>query len=300
MLERKAAFDEPELLAQAAALGLDAAQFQQARKGPEVRARIEADIAEAMHFGLDGTPYIFVNGIELRGWRNARQVEQAVLSVAARELPFQTAEADRPRPGVEKFLGRWRSISPAAIPAATHGWPLGPADAHARIVWFGEHQSPQSAAASQAILAALEKYPQTRVEFRHFPLSKRGNPLRSEIQVDAFPLSYDLALLVHAAGRVGGRDGFWKMHRWVLAHQDQIDAGSAARAARELGLDPQAIQRELSNPETAAAVADDVALAAQLGVKFAPAVVVDGRPLEGVVSNPEIIERALQEFRANR
>ncbi len=296
MLEHGAGVAEEDIVAQAVRLGLDPKQFEEARTGPEVTGRIAADIDEAMRYGLDRTPFIFINGVELRGWRTPQQVEQAVLAVAAKDLPPKTAEADIPRLGAEKYFQLWRKAQEINIPASNEGWPLGRSGNGPRIVWFGEHQAPQSVAASNALLAALKKYPNARLEFRHFPLSKRGNPLLKDRKVDSFPLSYDMALLAQAAGRLSGQGAFWKMHRWLIEHQDEIDAQSLARAAEELNLDPLALQRKLAEPATAAAVAADVQLAAKLGVRQAPTVAIDGRPVDGLVSNPEVIERILEEL----
>jgi protein-disulfide isomerase len=296
MLEHGAAADEAAVLEQAAKLGLDREKFRQAQTGPAVAQRIAADIDEAMRYGLDRTPFIFINGVELRGWRNPQQVEQAVLAVAAKNLPAKTAEADRPRPGAEKYLQLWRNAQAAQIPALYQGWPLGKAGEGPRIVWFGEHESQQSAAASDLLLAALKKHPEARLEFRHYPLSKRGNPLRSDVKVDAYPRSYDMGLLAQAAGRVGGRQGFWKMHRWLIEHRDEFDPRAHLRAAADLGLDPKALERELTNPETAAAIEQDLSVAARLGVRQAPTVAIDGRPVDGLVSNPDVVERILDEL----
>jgi protein-disulfide isomerase len=169
-----------------------------------------------------------------------------------------------------------------------------------RIVFFGEHQSPQCKLVSDALVAALKEHPQARLEFRHYPLSKRGNPLRAEIKVDAYPLSFDMALLAQAAGRVGGRGAFWKMHRWLLEHQATLTPQSAQQAASELQLDPQKLIAELQNPQTAAAIRADLQVAAELGVRQAPMVAIEGRPVDGLISNPEIIERILDELAAEK
>ncbi len=301
MLEHGKGADDAQYVEQAAKLGLDREQFRQACAGTEVGGRIAADIDEAMRYGLDRTPFVFVNGVELRGWRNPQQIEQAVLALAAKNLPAKTAEADQPRLGVEKYLQAWRNQQPTQIPAASEGWPLGGrAGDGPRIVFFGEHQSPQCKLVSDALIAALKEYPQTRLEFRHYPLSKRGNPLRAEIKVDAYPQSFDMALLAQAAGRVGGRSGFWKMHRWLLEHQSSLTPQSAQEAAAELKLDPDKLSAELQSPKTAEAIRADLEVAAQLGVRQAPMVAINGRPVDGLISNPEIIKRILDELAAEK
>lgn len=61
---------------------LDAAKLEKDMKSPAVRARIEADVAEAARFGVEGTPSFVVNGVMVRGALSAAEFED-MLSVVA-------------------------------------------------------------------------------------------------------------------------------------------------------------------------------------------------------------------------
>ncbi|MEM7413012.1 MAG: DsbA family protein [Myxococcota bacterium] len=58
---------EAKYLAYAAEIGLDVDQFKKDLQDPGVRARVEADTAEAARLGVSGTPAFFINGRFLSG-----------------------------------------------------------------------------------------------------------------------------------------------------------------------------------------------------------------------------------------
>jgi protein-disulfide isomerase len=61
------AMDREALLAHAAALGLDRAKFVADLDGPQSKAVLERDQAEAAKAGVDGTPTFFIDGVPLVG-----------------------------------------------------------------------------------------------------------------------------------------------------------------------------------------------------------------------------------------
>ena len=48
-------------------VGLDMDQFSSDSQSPEVKARVDADMAQAMELGVSGTPSFFINGRFLSG-----------------------------------------------------------------------------------------------------------------------------------------------------------------------------------------------------------------------------------------
>ncbi|MGA1359875.1 MAG: DsbA family protein [Gemmatimonadaceae bacterium] len=61
------ALSDEELAAHAKAVGVDVADFAKAMRQPEVSARIEADVKLAQDLGLQGTPTVYINGIQMMG-----------------------------------------------------------------------------------------------------------------------------------------------------------------------------------------------------------------------------------------
>jgi protein-disulfide isomerase len=76
-------FADDRLKQMAAELGLDTAAFNSCLDSGEKRADVEASLAEGRELGVDSTPTIFVNGIEVEDWHDFNAVSQAIESAAA-------------------------------------------------------------------------------------------------------------------------------------------------------------------------------------------------------------------------
>jgi len=76
---------EERVLAFAASLGMDMAQFKADLESEEVRARVDQDLAEGRRNGVTGTPTLFVDGIRYDGaWDFYSMLEALERPVAAR------------------------------------------------------------------------------------------------------------------------------------------------------------------------------------------------------------------------
>jgi protein-disulfide isomerase len=71
-------FGDARLKQMAETLGLDTAAFNSCLDSGEKRADVEASIAEAQAQGIDSTPTVFVNGVEVADWHDFNAVKQAV------------------------------------------------------------------------------------------------------------------------------------------------------------------------------------------------------------------------------
>ncbi len=82
------AMDREALLAHAAALGLDRAKFVADLDGPQSKAALDRDQAEAAKVGVDGTPTFFVDGVPLVGAQPLEAFAAAVdKALAAKTAP---------------------------------------------------------------------------------------------------------------------------------------------------------------------------------------------------------------------
>ncbi len=61
---------------------IDAARLKKDMASPALRARIEADVAEAKRFGVEGTPTFLVNGVPVRGAAPVEEFEELLGLVA--------------------------------------------------------------------------------------------------------------------------------------------------------------------------------------------------------------------------
>lgn len=63
---------------------IDQKRLKKDMQSPAVRGRIEADVAEATRFGVDGTPTFLVNGIPIRGAAPIEDFEELIVLLTAK------------------------------------------------------------------------------------------------------------------------------------------------------------------------------------------------------------------------
>jgi protein-disulfide isomerase len=143
---------------------------------------------------------------------------------------------------------------------------IGPAAAPVIIELFADLESPVSASALAVVDDVLRRYPSdVRLQFRNMPLSFHPGAARA-----------------HEAAMTAAKDGrFWEFARGVLASPPAGDRDLTALAGR-VGLDEAAFERTLAEHRYAARVEADLALARTRGIRGSPALLVNGRRIDGV------------------
>lgn len=292
LFERAGSFTDADLRTGLAELGLDAGAFLETLHGTESLARVQADVEEALALGIATTPMVFLNGVELRGWRAPEALRRAVLTLAASAPEARTAESDQPPRALEKGLEDWRAESRVVLPPGASE-PAG--SAPAAIVLWSDYFDPGTRELDRGIRAFLAAHPElsaVRYAFRHYPL----DPLCVPSAPDLHPGACLAARAAEAARRLGGEAGFARYHAWLMDARAPFDAAKLAAGASATGLDSAAFQEELASPGVAAAVRADVEAARRLGIHAIPLLYVDGRRvprwrLEGA----PLLERLLAE-----
>lgn len=156
---------------------------------------------------------------------------------------------------------------------------LGPLDAAAQLVEYGDYQCPFCAQALPGVKEVLAGYgDRVLFVFRHFPL------------VSHHPRAWHAALAAEAAAV---QDRFWPMHDHLLAHQHDLSDEELRTHARALGLDMDAYERDLHDPALAGRVREDALSGLRSGVQGTPTFFVNGRRLEGGF-RPDEVEAAME------
>src|SRR5215472_3760134 len=151
---------------------------------------------------------------------------------------------------------------------------LGPLDASAQLVEYGDYQCPFCAEALPGVKRILSRYgDRILFVFRHFPL------------VSQHPRAWRAALTAEAAGAQGR---FWPMHDHLLGHQHELSEDELRTHARALGLDLAAYDRDLHDPALAQRVREDALSGIHSGVLGTPTFFVNGRRLEGGFKQDEL------------
>jgi protein-disulfide isomerase len=151
---------------------------------------------------------------------------------------------------------------------------LGPLDAPAQLVEYGDYQCPFCADALPGVKRILLRHGDGILfVFRHFPL------------VSQHPRAWRAAIAAEAAGAQGR---FWPMHAHLLGNQHELSEEELRTHARALGLDMTAYERDLHDPQLTARVREDALSGIQSGVLGTPTFFVNGRRLEGGFKEGEL------------
>jgi predicted DsbA family dithiol-disulfide isomerase len=80
-------------------VGLDLKRFNEDLYSPRLKAKVDADVAEAKALGVTGTPAFFVNGHFLSGAKPYEEFAQAINAELTRlNIPIPPAAAKPPSP----------------------------------------------------------------------------------------------------------------------------------------------------------------------------------------------------------
>jgi len=161
------------------------------------------------------------------------------------------------------------------------GYAAGDPDAPVVVREFGDYQCPACARFHDVVARLLaEHVAEGRVRFVYFDF-----PLTSQ---------HEHAMVAAEAARCAGRQGdYWSMHRELFERQsdwsETSDPVPRFRSyAEALGYDAAALERCVREERTREAVARSRQLAAQLGVRSTPSLVVGNQGVAGGVSYAQL------------
>jgi protein-disulfide isomerase len=157
----------------------------------------------------------------------------------------------------------------------------GPGDAPVVLELFADLESPVTKPTLVVVNELMQRYPdRVRLQFRNFPLS-----------------FHPQAAIAHEAAMTAARDGrFWEFATYVLDHQDSLREQDLISLAGRLGIDPTGFEKTLREHRFAPRVEADVQAGQQRGIRGSPAVLVNGKRIDGVPSLQmltEYVEAAL-------
>lgn len=256
-----------DLVAHAAAIGLDVVRFRAALEDRRFKPVVDQDVTEAQALGVTSTPTIFVNGSRYNGLP-AFPALRAQVEVAMGLTPATTTVPVELRPGDVNLDG-----APA----------LGPENAPVTIIEYSDLECPFCRTVLPTVRQVLKAYPdQVRWVFKHFPL---------DIHPDA-PLAHEAALAANVQGK------FWEFHDLVFANQAQMEREHLIAHARTLNLDLERFTSDLDSRRFKAVVDAVKNEGRGIGVSGTPTFFINGRRLEGNKSLAEfrgLIDTALRE-----
>ncbi|MDY7107696.1 MAG: thioredoxin domain-containing protein [Planctomycetota bacterium] len=298
LFEHRGSFTNREFDRGLAELGFDRAKFIRVMTDEtQTLPPVHADIEEAIELGIHYTPMVFINGVELKGWNAPNAVTRTVEELAATNPPPRTAAADHPPPAFEKYISDWWRGPQRPMPADTHERSMGPDDAPARIVMWGEYQEPNTGRLDARLREIIADLPGVRYSFRHYPIDETCNPVASRT---LHPLACRASQAAEAAGRLGGPGTYWRMHEWLFANLDDFSDETLREAAIGMDLDPDTLFAEMETPGVAEAIEEDSRAGKRMGLRAIPFLFINERRvprwnLEGEPVLETMIEKARTE-----
>jgi len=246
---------------------------------------------------------IFINGIELKGWSAPNALIRTVEEVAASDPPPRSAAGDHPPLAFEKYIADWWDQPKLELPPDREVWFLGPENAKITVVLWGDYQEPGTAEADGIVRTFAAGRTDVRYLFRHFPFDSDCNP---EVKERRHENACRTALAAEAAGRLGGNEGFWKLHAWLMENQKRFNDDALRDAAVKLGFDADTLMTLMQERALQAKILDDIRAGKQLpklrhgmpaGIYTLPTIFVNGHfvprwHLEGKPILKEILSEA--------
>jgi protein-disulfide isomerase len=144
---------------------------------------------------------------------------------------------------------------------------LGPDDAPVVIELYADLRSPLSRRAVDVVSdMVVRRSPAVRIQFRNFPLAFHPD-----------------AALAHEAAMTAARNGrFWDVAGYLLDHPASVTPSDLIALAGRLGLDEPGFAQALREHRDAPRVDADVQSGQRRGIRGSPAIVVNGRRIDGV------------------
>ena len=153
------------------------------------------------------------------------------------------------------------------VPVGDRDHILGPAEAPATVVEYGDFECPHCGQAHPIVQALLKQLgSEMRFVYRHFPL------------IQIHPHAEHAAEAAEAAGAQGR---FWEMHDTLFENQDALEDEDLINYAAELGLDQDQFLREFAAHVHAPRVLEDLVGGARGGVHGTPTFFINGERHDG-------------------
>jgi len=168
----------------------------------------------------------------------------------------------------------------------------GSEDAPIRIVIFSDYQCPDCKRIETELREILANRTDVSFSAKHFPFCVDCNDFAAARNYNPHPNACWAARAAEAAGILGGRDAFYKMHEWLFDHDGSFTDANFPPALRAMGFEPTEFLALMQGEKTLQLVRGDIAEAIALGIHFTPMIYVNGVEFKGF-QVPNALEYAI-------
>jgi protein-disulfide isomerase len=249
-------------------------------EAPGVKGALETDRVLGTSLYVRETPTVFVNGQRLEGYPSAPALKEVLdqeLKASYLTLASGVGPAALYRARTAKNLVNLGDDPPARACVRTGASPArGLATAPVTVVEFSDLECELCRKGAESLRAALARHPsEVRAVWKHFPLPQHDKA--------RYAASFALE-----ARRLGRDPGFFAVIDALLTPGTVLDDPTLSRAAKRARLEPEALFAGAGSTKHDAEIDADIAEARTLKVTGAPTYFVNGRPIAGALSGPEL------------
>ena len=158
---------------------------------------------------------------------------------------------------------------------------VGAADADVTVIEFFDYHCGYCKQALTSITKLLESDKKVRVVFKEYPILSDDSKMAARA-----------ALAVHRIAK----DKYFDFHKAMFDVNGAIDEKIISEQAKKLGIDPEKLKKEMSNPEIEASLAKNKELGTEIGALGTPALVI-GSNFYGGVMPYEAMQKAIDGVR---
>ena len=161
---------------------------------------------------------------------------------------------------------------------------IGPADADVTIVEFFDYHCGYCKKALSSIMTLLEKDKKVRVVFKEYPILSEESEYASRAAL--------------AVSRIA-KDKYFDFHKAMFAVTGSINEKFVLDEGKKLGIDPEKLKAEISNPEVKAILDKNRKLGAEIGAQGTPAIVIGDGFYPGAIPY-EAMQKAIDDVRSGK
>lgn len=268
---------------------------------PSTKKKVDDDVALAASLGLRAMPATFVNGVYVRGAPSLEKL-RALVDEQAKRAEAERAKGTKPdqiyvtltraqyAPVHNEDLDspKRRDDGTAVYKVPVDDAPaLGPKDARATVVVFGDLFCPHSAALDRTLATLRDRQPdKLRVVWRDLPVSA------------LHPLATSAASVGRAVRAEKGDSAFFGYVRAVFAAQQGLDEAGLVRLGKEAGASEAKLKDALKPDAFSVGLAIDQAHADRLDISSTPQLFLNGKRLIGAIPEDRLsalVSRAIEE-----
>lgn len=279
----QANLNRDSMLKAAEDLGLDTSMLMSDMNSTNLAEMVDRHILEGERAGVNGTPALFINGIEaqvrtpegLVAMIDAEMDKARSVTVAPGQLPYDT------------IVGDGKIFLTFAEDAATFDLTLAPTygrgDGTYQFVLFSDFQCPYCAKFKDVALGLVKKYKgKATLYFKHFPL-----PMH-----DMAHKAAEAAVGAHKGGK------FWEMHDLLFANYNSLNEQNITQMGIDLGLDDDEFFEAILKGKFKEDVDTDIAEGKKAGVEGTPTLFVNGRRYQGRGTTAQEIAEDIDKYLA--